>query len=163
MLNTPTKNPILNLDSYKSAHSLNYPPGTTGSVLDYFESRGGKFGSTIFFGLQYLLKEYLSTPITDADVSEAKEVLEEHGEPFNAEGFGKIVANGGYWPVRIKAVPEGLEVPTRNILLSLESTGGADTFWAASWLETQIVRVWYPITVATQSYYCKRIYPGIFV
>jgi len=151
-----TKNPILKLDSYKSAHWLTYPPGTTG-MYDYFESRGGKFGSTIFFGLQYLLKEYLSTPITDADVVEAKEVLEEHGEPFNAEGFGKIVANGGHWPVRIKAVPEGLEVPTRNILLSLESTGGADTFWAASWLETQIVRMWYPITVATNSYYCKRI------
>lgn len=149
-------NPILNTDSYKSAHWLTYPPGTTG-MYDYMESRGGKFGSTIFFGLQYLIKEYLTTPITDADVVEAKEVLEAHGEPFNAEGFGKIVANGGYWPVRIKAVPEGLEVPTRNIVLSLESTGGPDTFWAASWLEAQVVRNWYPSTVATQSYYCKRV------
>jgi nicotinamide phosphoribosyltransferase len=149
-------NPILLTDSYKSCHWVTYPPGTTG-MYDYMESRGGRFGSTIFFGLQYLLKEYLTTPITDADVFEAKEVLEEHGEPFNADGFEKIVANGGYWPVRIKAVPEGLEVPTRNIVLSLESTGGPDTFWAASWLENQIVRMWYPSTVATNSYYCKRI------
>ena len=149
-------NPILLTDSYKSAHWLTYPPGTTG-MYDYMESRGGRFGSTLFFGLQYLLKEYLTIPITDADVLEAKEFFEEHGEPFNAEGFGKIVANGGYWPVRIKAVPEGLEVPTRNIVLSLESTGGADTFWAASWLEAMIVRMWYPSTVATNSYYCKRV------
>lgn len=148
-------NPILLTDSYKASHWLQYPPGTTG-MYDYMESRGGRFGSTIFFGLQYLLKEYLTIPITDADVLEAKEFFEEHGEPFNAEGFGQIVANGGYWPVRIKAVPEGLEIPTRNIVLSLESTGGPNTFWSASWLENQIVRNWYPSTVATNSYYCKR-------
>jgi nicotinamide phosphoribosyltransferase len=149
-------NPILMTDSYKASHWLQYPPGTTG-MYDYMESRGGKFGSTIFFGLQYLIKEYLTVPITDADVVEAKEVFEAHGEPFNAEGFGKIVANGGHWPIRIKAVPEGMEVPTRNIVMSLESTGGADTFWSASWVEAMHVRNWYPCTVATQSYYCKRI------
>ena len=149
-------NPILNVDSYKSSHKWQYPPGTTG-MYDYLESRGGTFGSTLFFGQQYLSKEYLTTPITAAHVIEAKEFFEAHGEPFPVEGFDQIVANGGYWPVRIKTVKEGTEVPTRNILLSLESTGGPDTFWAASWLETQIVRTWYPTTVATLSYYCKRV------
>jgi nicotinamide phosphoribosyltransferase len=28
--------------------------------------------------------------------------------------------------------------------------------WLASWFETQMMRVWYPITVATQSYYIKQ-------
>jgi nicotinamide phosphoribosyltransferase len=154
-------NPILNLDSYKSTHPEQYPPGTN-SMFDYLESRGGQFGSTIFFGQQYLTKEYLTIPITHAHVDQAKTFFTCHfgtDDPayFPEMGFRKMVDNGGFWPVRIKTVAEGTEVPTRNMLLSLESTGGPDTFWATSWLETQIVRNWYPTTVATLSYYCKKI------
>ena len=36
-------------------HHLQYPPGTE-LVYSYFESRGGKFSETVFFGLQYILK-----------------------------------------------------------------------------------------------------------
>lgn len=36
-------------------HHMQYPPGTE-TVYSYFESRGGKFTETVFFGLQYILK-----------------------------------------------------------------------------------------------------------
>ena len=36
-------------------HHLQYPPGTQ-TVYSYFESRGGKFPETVFFGLQYIIK-----------------------------------------------------------------------------------------------------------
>lgn len=154
-------NPILLVDSYKSTHPAQYPEGTS-SMFDHLESRGGQFGTTIYFGQQFINKEYLTIPITHAHVDEAKDFFVGHfgtDDPvyFPEMGFRKMVDNGGYWPVRIKTVAEGTEVPTRNMLLSLESTGGSDTFWAASWLETQIVRNWYPTTVATLSYYCKKI------
>ncbi|MCK9567368.1 nicotinate phosphoribosyltransferase [Candidatus Pacearchaeota archaeon] len=152
---TLRQNQILDVDSYKSCHFKIYPPGTT-AMYDYLESRGGQFGSTIFFGLQYWLKEYLSRRITQIDIDEAATFLAAHGEPFNAAGFQRIVDNGGYWPVKIKAVPEGTEVPTHNVLMSIESTD-PDTFWAVSWLETQLVRLWYPTTVATLSFYCKKM------
>ena len=42
-------------------HHRQYPPNTT-KVYSYFESRGGKFPATVFFGLQYLVK--VSTPHT---------------------------------------------------------------------------------------------------
>ena len=148
-------NIILDTDSYKASHWLQYPPGTTG-LYSYFESRGGRFGSTVFFGLQQVIKEYLTTPFTLADVEEAKAFFEAHGEPFNYEGWlGILRDHDGFLPVRIKAVPEGTVVPTRNILLSVESTDDR-YFWVVSWLETLLVRVWYPTTVATQSHYIKR-------
>jgi nicotinamide phosphoribosyltransferase len=42
--------------------------------------------------------------------------------------------------------------------MTVESTD-PKVFWLASWLETLLMRVWYPITVATQSWHLKkRIY-----
>ena len=52
-------NIILATDSYKLTHWKQYPENTT-NVYSYFESRGGEFDSTVFFGLQYYLKRYLS-------------------------------------------------------------------------------------------------------
>jgi len=149
-------NPILDTDSYKPSQYLQYPPNTTG-MFSYLESRGGKYSETLFFGLQYALKEHLSTPITMEMVDEAKAFFEAHGEPFNYEGWKRIATVlGGKLPVRIRSVPEGLVIPTSNILISVESTD-PETFWVVSWLETMLLRVWYPITVATQSYTIKKI------
>ena len=56
-------NPILLTDSYKVSHHRLYPPGLTG-MYSYFESRGGRYPEVVFFGLQYLLKKYLTGPVT---------------------------------------------------------------------------------------------------
>lgn len=149
-------NLILDTDSYKASHFLQYPPKTT-AMYSYFESRGGRYGSTVFFGLQYLLKEYLSKPVSEVDVDAAATFFAEHGEPFPREAWMRIVTEfGGKLPVRIKSVPEGTVVPTHNVLMTVESTD-PETFWVASWIETQMVRIWYPTTVATQSWYVKKI------
>src|SRR3990167_6914148 len=60
-------NPILNTDSYKASHYLQYPPSTS-YLSCYIESRGGKFPNTVFFGLQMYLKEYLSKPVTRENI-----------------------------------------------------------------------------------------------
>jgi nicotinamide phosphoribosyltransferase len=126
-------------------------------MFSYVESRGGMYPNTVFFGLQYLLKEYLTRRITVEEVEEAKEFFAIHGEPFNYEGWMYIVKDlKGKLPVRIRAVPEGTVVPTHNILMSVESTD-PKVFWIVSWLETMLLRVWYPITVATRSYTIKNI------
>ena len=45
-------------DSYKIGHFLMYPKGTE-YVYSYFESRNGAtYNKTVFFGLQYLIKEH---------------------------------------------------------------------------------------------------------
>jgi len=75
-------NLVMDTDSYKlSMGGFQYPPNTT-AMYSYFESRGGTGENTLFFGLQYYLKKYFSTPITVEDVEEVKEFAKEHGEPW---------------------------------------------------------------------------------
>ncbi len=144
-------NLALTTDSYKASHYLQYPPGTTG-LHAYVESRGGEFNTTLFFGLQMILKDYLSIPISHADVDEARDFWAAHGEPFNEAGFRHIVnVHGGYFPVRIHALAEGTAAPAGTPLMTIESTD-PQAFWCVSWLETLLLQVWYPITVATQSW-----------
>jgi nicotinamide phosphoribosyltransferase len=149
-------NLILDTDSYKASHWLQYPPGTT-AIYSYLESRGGKYAQTVFFGLQYILKKYLSQPIETWMVQEAKQFFQAHGEPFNEEGWMYIAQDlKGQLPIRIRAVAEGSVVPTHNVLMTIESTD-PKAFWLVSWLETLLLRVWYPTTVATQSWHLKQI------
>lgn len=148
-------NIILDTDSYKSSHFLQYPPNTV-SMFSYLESRGGDYDETVFFGLQYILKEYLTKTITKEDVDEAAAFFFAHGEPFNYEGWMRVVnIHAGKLPIRIRAVPEGSVVRTHNALLTVESTDPL-CFWLVSWFETQLMRLWYPITVATLSREVKK-------
>jgi nicotinamide phosphoribosyltransferase len=145
----------LNTDSYKTSHWAQYPPGTQ-TVYSYIESRGGLHDRTVFFGLQYILKEYLRRPVTQADVALADEICRGHGLPFHREGWLHIVrAHGGRLPVRIAAVPEGSVVPVHNVLVTIENTDTACA-WLTSYLETALLRLWYPTTVATNSWFTRQ-------
>lgn len=147
---------VLNTDSYKTSHYLQYPPGTQ-TVFSYIESRGGVHDRTVFFGLQYILKEYFTKPVTAADVELAAGVCAAHGVPYNRDGWMYIVTrHGGRLPVRILAVAEGTVVPTSNVLLTIENTDPA-CFWLTSFLETALLRIWYPITVATNSWMARQV------
>ena len=152
MFNT---NPILNTDSYKASHWVQYPPQTEETFF-YAESRGGVYEKTVFFGLQAILKNDLR-PITHADVDEAALLFAAHGEPFNEAGWRQIVdRHNGKLPVRIRAVPEGTVVPVHNALYTVESTD-LDAYWLPSYLETILMRTWYTTTVATVSWQCKQV------
>jgi nicotinamide phosphoribosyltransferase len=150
-------NRIIDTDSYKSSHFLQYPPNTTKAFF-YLESRGSDrdWNETVFFGLQYLLKNYFLAPFTQAMVEEAREVIEAHGLPFNYAGWTRLIEkHGGKLPLRIRAVAEGSVVPLHNVLMTVETTD--DEFaWLGSWFESQLMRIWYAITVATQSWQIKQ-------
>lgn len=150
-------NSIIDTDSYKASHFLQYPPDAQQSFF-YLESRGAErdWNETLFFGLQYLLKNYFLAPVTREMVEEAREVITAHGLSFNFEGWLKIAEKfGGKLPLRVRAVPEGSVVPLKNVLMTVETTDD-DFCWLASWFETQMMRLWYPITVATQSFFIKK-------
>ena len=147
---------LLDIDSYKASHFQQYPPNMT-SMFSYLEARGGKFSYTVFFGLQYLLKEYLTQRVSMDQVIEANKLFKAHGLPFNYDGWRHIAVNcNGYLPVKIKAVQEGSVVPTGNVLLTVESTDPCVP-WIVSWIETILVRLWYPCTVATVSREAKKV------
>ncbi len=149
-------NPILDSDGYKPSHWLQYPPKTDAS-FSYMASRGGEYSSTQFAGLQPILKRFFSRKITHTNVEEAKSFMSQYGVPFNEAGFRRIVdKHGGYWPLLIRAVPEGTVIPTRNVLATFESTD-PELFWVPSYVETVLMRVWYPTTVATRSWHARQV------
>lgn len=155
-----TRNRILSLaDSYKCSQWLQYPPFTE-IIHSYIEARGTtiKMDRTLFAGLQAFIKEYLEAPITMAEVKEAEAFCLEHGVPFNREGWIQLINDhNGFFPVSIKAVPEGTLVPTHNVLLTIENTD-PDFFWVTSYIETGLLRaIWYMTTVASISREIKEI------
>lgn len=155
-----TTNFVLLADAYKHSHHALYYPGTT-HVYSYLESRGGKFSETVFFGLQYLLKEYLAGPVfTNADVDEAEVFLAGvfgRKDVFDRSRFDYILEKyKGHLPVRIKAVPEGMAVPVHNVLMTLENTD-PQCYWLTNFLETLLMQVWYPATVATLSREVRKL------
>src|SRR5215472_11304053 len=160
MQRSASRNLILQTDSYKFTHWKQYPPGTE-FVYSYLESRGGMFAQTLFFGLQYYLKEYLQGQVaTEQDVAEAQSFVDQHLGPglFNREGWLHIVRNhGGRLPVAIKAVEEGSIVDVQNVLMTIENTDPA-CWWLPNYLETLLLKVWYPITVATLSRAIRRVF-----
>lgn len=149
-------NPILNTDSYKTSHFVQYPPRTS-RVFAYAESRGGRYDETLFFGLQAILKAEFGRPITRRDVDEAQELLRDHGVPFNTRGWDLLLhRHDGRLPLDIRAVPEGMVVPTHNVLMTVVNTD-PDFAWLPSYVETALLRIWYPVTVATISWQVRRI------
>lgn len=99
---------LLNADSYKSSHWLQYPKGTE-YVSSYIEPRTGKhLPDCVFFGLQVFLKEVMSKPITQKDIDQATTIFAAHGVPFNREGWQYILdTHNGYLPLSIQALEEG--------------------------------------------------------
>lgn len=150
-------NLILNTDSYKASHYLQYPPQTS-FCSSYIESRGGDYKQLVFFGLQAFIKEYLCKPITKEDIEEAKQVLTSHGLPFNYEDWLYILQEyNGYLPLAIEAIAEGTVIGNNNVLVQVENTD-PKCFWLTSYIETALLRgIWYPTTVATLSWHIKQI------
>jgi nicotinamide phosphoribosyltransferase len=149
-------NLILDIDSYKASHYLQLPPNTQ-RIFSYLESRpGGLFDRTVFFGLKYILRK-LTHQVTLQEVEEAADFLKRHGLPFPYEAWKTIVTElEGKIPLQIRAVPEGEVIPVGMPLMTVQNTDYRFP-WITNWFETQLMRVWYPITVATVSWHAKKV------
>lgn len=152
-------NLILRTDSYKLSHWLQYPDDTE-DVFSYLESRtGATYPYTVFFGLQHILKEISGHRVTRVDVEQADSLARFHfnGDQFNRRGWDHIVReHDGRLPLRIRAVPEGSVIPTGNVLMTVENTD-PECFWLTNALESKLLHVWYPSTVATLSRHVKEL------
>jgi len=147
-------NLLLLTDSYKVSHKKQYPFGKTmnptGTVYSYFESRGAGTGGhkeIVFFGLQYFIKRYLEgVVVTREKIDEAVEYYTGHfgsNTVFDKDAWEYIVTeHGGKLPVKIMAVPENTDPAC---------------YWLTNFLETLLVQVWYPMTVASNSRAQKKV------
>ena len=157
---------ILMADSYKYSHHLQTPPGTE-FITSYGSARATKdpdFTHTIPFGIQMAIKKFFLARITAEDVEEAKEIIEAHGEPFNYDGWMRVVNEcEGRLPLSIESVPEGLPLAMGNVMFQVTNTlpGFA---WLTSFAESLLIRDagWYPTTVSTLSWTIKRLLKGYY-
>lgn len=149
-------NICLATDSYKIWHWKGYLPDTENNY-GYLEARNGAlFNKTVVFGLQYIIKKYLlGTVVTQEKIDAAEEEMNKHLGPgfFNREGWEHILHKyRGKLPVRIKSVPEGTAVDVSNVLMSVELIENDPKIcWLTNFLESLLLQVWYPMTVATLS------------
>jgi nicotinamide phosphoribosyltransferase len=150
-------NLILKTDSYKLSMPKQYPPGTT-RVYSYIESRGGLYHEILYAGLQAFTREYLSKPITMANIDEAEVIVTAHGEPFYRENWEYIVKkHGGYLPLRIKGLDEGSIVSPGTVMVTVENTD-PKCYWLTTHIETMLLRaIWYVTTVASNSYASRQV------
>ena len=62
----------------------------------------------------------------------------------------------GRLPIEIKAVPEGTPVDVSNVLMTVENTD-KKSYWLVNYLESLLLQVWYPSTVATLSAEVRKL------
>lgn len=145
-------------DGYKYSQFLQIPEDTS-YISSYIESRaGGVFDKLFWVDFQPLLIEFLSRRLTRDMVEYMRVFCNNYGVLFNYNGFMDIVEKlDGYWPLHIRALPEGLVVDPGVVLVDIEPTIDEYSF-AASWMETMTLRsAWYGSTVGTISYRIRKL------
>lgn len=151
-------NPLLLIDFYKADHRRQYPDNTT-LVYSNFTPRKSRVEGTehlMFFGLQYLVKEYLINKFNNYFFSRPKDVVcAEYNRVMKytiggipTEHIGQL-HDLGYLPLKIKAVPEGTKVPLQTPCMTMWNTK-PEFFWLTNYLETLFSAIlWKPSTSAT--------------
>lgn len=152
---------MLRTDSYKFTHPALYPNGTT-EVYSYMEDRIPATESTMLVGLQYYIQRYLTKPASYGffNVERLKrQHLAHFGFPLDPKVESSMIQinKQGYLPIQIDAIPEGLMVPGGTPKFTIFNTED-HAFWLPNYLETLLMKVWYPSTVATTSYQCRKIF-----
>jgi len=146
------RNLIFATDSYKCSHFLQFPKNI--GTYYYIEARYGAL-CVMFFGLQIILKKILSSLPTVEEVELAEKFWTEHGLVFNKQGWLDLIELG-YYPLEIRAVEEGKLVKVGDVQVTIESTDPRFG-WLPGWIETSLLRLWYPTSVATKQFECKKV------
>ena len=97
--------------------------------------------------------------VTQERIDEADRLISAHiGEDiFNRKGWDYILdEHDGRLPIEIKAVSEGTPVNVSNVLMTVENTDGR-SYWLPNYLESLLLQVWYPSTVATLSAEVRKL------
>jgi nicotinamide phosphoribosyltransferase len=152
---------VLDTDGYKFSHWKQYPVDTQ-HVISYWEPRlGAQWDHVLFFAAAQVYLHEALMPATWEDIEEARAMLPAHfmgnQNIFNFEGWRHICyRHGGRLPVRIRMPKEGTIIPVSNVLMTIENTD-PKVPWLTNYLETRLSQMWYPVTVATQSFEARKV------
>lgn len=147
-------NPLLLTDVYKMGHMEQYKPGTSLVYSTLVARKDTQYKKALFFGLQSIIKNYFLKPITLENATEFLDIRQSILGGQTPDSVAKKIislAKFGRIPLQIKAVEEGSYVQNRNVILSVQNTL-PEFYWVPGFFESLLLKVWYPITVATNSF-----------
>lgn len=153
---------IWDLDAYKVGHMSQYPPDT-GYIYSVFQLRSNRYFSEVpIIGLQYFLEEYLSQPITHEEVNELIAELKLMGiyHPSTEEKLHAL-ADLGYLPIKINAIPEGCIVQLPNAICTIENTVPG-FHWVVGMVETLLLKWWGALATSACSYEYRKLVEKYF-
>lgn len=154
--------PLNQTDGYKIDHRSQYPKGTN-LIYSNWTARKSRiltkdYQTSVFFGLQYFIKEYLIKQWNyDFFWRDKKEVVERYKRRIsNYLGPDAITYEHieqlhdlGHLPLLIKALPEGTVCPIKVPQFSIVNTH-PDFFWLTNFIESIIsCIIWMPCNSAT--------------
>lgn len=161
-------NPMLLTDFYKVSHREQYPKGTTNIYSTWTPRNSQKKGidRVVAFGFQGFVKKYLIDYFNDNFFSKPKKEC--------VEDYIKIVSNIlnsnnidsshieklhdlGYLPLEIKTIKEGMKIPIKVPILTIENTL-PEFFWITNFIETLLsCQLWQTVTNATVADAYKKL------
>ena len=162
-------NPLTQIDYYKAGHYKQYPLGTE-VVYSNLTARSAKLknvpddmyhGGTIFFGLQFFIKDFLQDNWNQQFFWQPKQEAVKRYQRRMDTSLGKGAVSTehiealhdlGYLPICIKALPEGTLVPIGVPMLVIYNTDKRFA-WLTNYLETALsAYLWKTITTATTAF-----------
>jgi nicotinamide phosphoribosyltransferase len=162
-------NPLMLIDFYKADHRRQYPEGTE-VVYSNFTPRKSRLENNdklVFFGLQYLVKEYLVDQWNEGFFKQPKEkvVADYKRRMDNALGKDSIpiehigeLHDLGYLPLVIKGLPEGTIVSPKIPVVTVCNTE-PKFFWLTNYLESLMSAIlWKPATSATTAFQYRKTF-----
>ena len=162
-------NSLLLTDGYKTGHHQQYPEGTE-EVYSNWTPRSNGYApkgcdKVVSFGQQYVIQwlhdhfqdHFFSKPKSTV-CDEIKEELSLYlGTEYDVTHFEKL-HDLQYLPIRVKSLPEGVEVPIRIPMVTVVNTH-KDFYWVTNFLETIVsTMLWLPMTSASIALQYKRIF-----
>ncbi|MFK7786731.1 MAG: nicotinate phosphoribosyltransferase [Crocinitomicaceae bacterium] len=162
-------NSLLLTDGYKTGHHQQYPKNTE-EVYSNWTPRSNKYApkgcdKVVSFGQQFVIKwlhdyfqdNFFSQP-KDTVCQEIKEELSMYlGTDYDVTHF-EALHDLQYLPIKVKSLPEGVEVPIRVPMVTVVNTE-KEFYWVTNFLETILsTMLWQPMTSATIALNYKRIF-----
>jgi len=162
-------NPLFLTDGYKTGHHQQYPQGTT-RVNSNFTPRSNKYApkgcdQLVSFGQQMITKQihdifekdFFSQPKEEVCGEMKRELSMYLNTDYDVSHF-EALHDLGYLPIRIKAIEEGILVPMKVPVLTIENTH-PDFYWITNYLETIISNLlWKPMTSATMARAYRKLF-----
>ena len=158
-------------DTYKATHFLMYKEAKVMSAYGEFRQAyaGMDDDRIVVYGIKYYIDNLIARKIDEKDLACGRDFLKTHilgtrmPEYLKTNGdtyFDLLNRNGGFFPVKIEAMPEGSVIRPHIPVFIITAQGEYSRL--CTFLETILTMIWYPSTVATLSRHTRALIEKAF-